>query len=444
MNKAFREYHYIAGTDRTKLWKDSFIVLDTNVFLDFYSYGKDTLDDYFNVLKEAKKRNQLWMPHRVGFEFFERRIGIISRQLNVYDSILNYLNNPGKTISNLTNSSGVHAHLDYEDISSKYTESVKSLVGEIEKLKMNHPDHLGNDNILESLEEIYTDSLVGEPYSPQQISELIKEGEERYAKHIPPGFRDDGKTDDENKPDSNRKYGDLIIWKQILEKAKTSNKSIIFVTNDAKDDWVQYAKDKRRLGPKPALRKEIINYANVDFDLYSSDEFLKSAKEYLGVSLRTGSVEEVQKYRKLENERQMEVASISEDRRSRELAFPSLANNTKKLEIKIEFAIRLCQIIETSSFSRLLGPPEVIEILNRQSSIYTRLLNDISHTNYTRIIEYEDMLSSFDLSLREFAPNSATRLQRLLDVNQSIIYNIRRLMYRNIEHPWINEDIDQI
>jgi hypothetical protein len=444
MKKAFREYHDLTTAERSKLWKESLIIFDTNVFLDFYSYGTETLDDYFNVLKEAKKRNQLWLPHRVGFEFFERRVGIISRQQNVYDSILKYIEGPSEKISNLTNSSGVHAHLDYKKISSKYESSVKRLVGEIEKLKKEHPDHLGSDSILEQLEKVYINSLVGEPYTKEQIAELVKEGEDRYAKHIPPGFRDENKSEDENKPDTNRKYGDLIIWKQIIDKAKASKKSVIFVTNDAKDDWIQYAKDKRRLGPKPALRKEMLDEAGVDFDLYSADEFLKAAHEQLGVTLRTGSVEEVEKYRKLENERQVEVSSNFVGS-SAGYGYARPAIGHKSLLYKLEKALKLCSDIEGNSLFKLTHASELIDIVSHQSDIYAKMRHDLRHGRlriYSNFDEYENLLSRFEFKLRNIADQSSLPIQRLMEVNESILYSLKESRYKYMHHPWSLEESD--
>lgn len=72
---------------------------------------------------------------------------------------------------------------------------------------------------------------------PSNIGELCaragREGEIRASHRMPPGFKDGGK--DENK------YGDLIIWFEILEYARATKdqfKKVVILTNDAKPDWV--------------------------------------------------------------------------------------------------------------------------------------------------------------------------------------------------------------
>jgi hypothetical protein len=46
---------------------------------------------------------------------------------------------------------------------------------------------------------------------------------------LPPGFKE-GKED-------YRKFGDIIIWFQLLNYAKQCGKPIIWITADAKEDW---------------------------------------------------------------------------------------------------------------------------------------------------------------------------------------------------------------
>ena len=69
------------------------------------------------------------------------------------------------------------------------------------------------------------------PFSQDQLYHICDEGEERYEKSIPPGFKD--KKD----KDGIRKYSDLIIWKEIINYAKENQLDIIFVTDDVKADW---------------------------------------------------------------------------------------------------------------------------------------------------------------------------------------------------------------
>lgn len=70
-----------------------------------------------------------------------------------------------------------------------------------------------------------------------------QEGSARFEHRLPPGFRDGNKNEN--------RYGDLIIWFEILDKSATSAAAfpnVLFITNDEKSDWV-YA---------PRMRTEIV------------------------------------------------------------------------------------------------------------------------------------------------------------------------------------------
>lgn len=308
MRNTFKEYHIFTPKEIEALWHKAIVVFDTSVLLDFYCFGEETLNDYYRVLREIKKRKQLWLPYQVGYEFFERRLGVISRQLNQYDNLVKLLDGTKDKIVQLATASPNHSQLDFSEIAQQYEKAVSPIKLHIEKLKKAHPDHPRSDRVLAEFESIFDDSIIGQPYDSTQLEKVFEEGERRYAKRIPPGYRDESKKDNEEEPVRNRKFGDLVIWKQMLEKAKEINLPLILITNDAKEDWVLRAKDDIKLGPQPSLKKEVLEEANVDFMLYSSAEFLDKAHQYYNLPVKAQSVDEVKKYSDLEmNRRNMLV-----------------------------------------------------------------------------------------------------------------------------------------
>ena len=62
---------------------------------------------------------------------------------------------------------------------------------------------------------------VGAKPPPERIVAIHKEGEERYAKKIPPGLEDTKKA-----AEGGDKFGDLVIWKEIIEKAKADKRPV--------------------------------------------------------------------------------------------------------------------------------------------------------------------------------------------------------------------------
>lgn len=86
----------------------------------------------------------------------------------------------------------------------------------------------------------------------------------------------------------------------MLDKAKSENKAIIFVTDDAKEDWWRTFKGQT-LGPRPELTAEIKAKAGVDFYMYASDRFLHFAQKYLHQAIEQSAIEELKEVRKQQN-----------------------------------------------------------------------------------------------------------------------------------------------
>jgi len=132
---------------------------------------------------------------------------------------------------------------------------------------------------------------IGEDFSQSQLEEIYKEGEKRYKLKIPPGYSD-AKKEVENK-----KYGDLIIWKQILEKAKRVDSAILFITGDKKEDWFLERLGKT-IGPRPELVAEIKKIKNIPFYIYQTHKFLEYAYQYLSIRIKADAIKEVKEVQK--------------------------------------------------------------------------------------------------------------------------------------------------
>lgn len=292
MKKTFREYHQYSENEFKKLWNECIFVFDTNTLLNMYRYRRDTVDKYFEVLSELKIKNKLWIPHQVGFEFYENRITVISNYEKSYDAILDILKSTKDSIDKDYKN---HPFLDWEELKGNIDKGLESVIKDISKKKQSHPKLLDKDDILEKINNLFN-SCVGECFDDKKLIEIKKDGEIRYSKKIPPGFKDAKKDDD-------KKYGDLILWKQIIEKAKVTKKPIIFISGDVKEDW-WLEKDGKRIMPLPQLKKEIYDEAEVDFHIYTADRFLEYyQQEYPKQSIDKIFIDEVRKIRELEEKK---------------------------------------------------------------------------------------------------------------------------------------------
>jgi hypothetical protein len=164
----------------------------------------------------------------------------------------------------------------------------------------NQPCVRSHDSIREQLNQIFDKKIGTIPENQNVLDSIFKEGEERYNTRTPPGYDDDSKS---NQDDNifvysglkyERRYGDLIIWKQVIEKAKDENiDSVILVTDDVKEDWwyIIDSRGKKQVGPRAELREEICNESNINlFTMYNTADFLESGKKILNVDVSDESI----------------------------------------------------------------------------------------------------------------------------------------------------------
>jgi hypothetical protein len=100
-----------------------------------------------------------------------------------------------------------------------------------------------------------------------------------------------------------RVFGDFIIWRQLLDHARTSKVPIIFVTDDRKEDWVWREKG-RTLGPHPSLRREFLDAVGESMYIYETARFMQlGAQKLLGRDVRTAVTAELSRYDELDSAR---------------------------------------------------------------------------------------------------------------------------------------------
>lgn len=264
MRKAIIEYLELSNIEKKELWNNAVFVFDTNVYLNLYRYSKRTSDKLIIAMESYKERT--WMPHRVAQEFMKNRVKIIFETIQNYERLLNSANNfvdecqkilNMKTIDDDTNIKELQGYL------SKWIDNYKK-----DNLVVSE---LSNDKILERILDLY-EGKVGKAFNASELQELYKEGESRYKEKIPPGYKD---VDKLNKDE---KYGDLIVWKQILNYARNEKKNIVFVTNDVKEDWWEIINGKK-LGPRVELKKEFYDQTSMKFYMYNDVQFITMFQE---------------------------------------------------------------------------------------------------------------------------------------------------------------------
>ena len=265
MRTKFNYYYPPSDEREEEIRTNGFYVIDTNVLLDILRLGKDLAEKAIVTIVGNKDRVRV--PFYVAYEYHKhfRRV--------IYDQVRNL----EKAKENITIDQ-VFSHVlnllenvrlpktDRESLKSAFEEPTRMLLQKIEEL-YNYYESISQG--LELQERIATtlDDSVLDEINSDTLQQYEAEAQKRYKALIPPGYKDSKKRDN--------KYGDYIIWQEILKFAKVQNCDIIFVSGDLKEDW-QEIHNGKKLCPRYELQKEFQKTVpNKYFRTVTLDRFLE-------------------------------------------------------------------------------------------------------------------------------------------------------------------------
>lgn len=298
------------------MWHNAIFIFDTSALLDLYFYSDSTQEQFVTLFEKLKGR--LWLPYQVIEEYERHRKEKITAPKVRYDQLikkndsnkdsgyitkiednLNQITGLLKTLGEETKKADKHPYIEsnvIEDFQTKILQQKEdfnlfkeSFQSEIDKQKDKLDKKVTNDKILSLIDEHFKK---GVDYSFEESFQIAQEGEIRYRLEIPPGYMDD---QGRNKKDGLSKFGDLFIWKQILDFAEIEQKPMILIINDVKEDWcIVSNSDKNEIeSPRKELIKEFKFRAKSDIWLYTMKQFLYKSKNYLNSKISQESIDEV-------------------------------------------------------------------------------------------------------------------------------------------------------
>lgn len=304
MRRTFPQYATRTPATIKRIWQGAQIVLDANVLLNLYRYREEARDELLTILESLSER--VWLPHHVALEFYRNRLPVLADQSKRFEEVRAVVE---KTRDKLTNKlAGLqlttrHSVIDPEPLTQGIRELTNDFLSGLEELRSSSQSIDGPDYIRRRLERIF-DGKVGNPPSKQEdVDSLYAEAEKRFESRVPPGYLDVSKGNDAESKyrhegiEYDRQYGDYLVWEQLLEFARDNGqKSVIFVTDDGKEDWweIVLADGPRTIGPRLELVDEARMQAGItDFLMYRPERFLQYAREHLKATVSDGTIEEV-------------------------------------------------------------------------------------------------------------------------------------------------------
>lgn len=329
-NNDMNKIEYLFKIDENiekSLFETSLIFFDTSALLDFYYFSEENRTEVEEKLfKPLAER--LWITAQSEYEFLKNREKVISKPTETYTNLFTKgksqkdgghieeiekllfqlkpivskeIRGHFKTLQERTSKNNKHPYLDGFSFSAinAATHELEQTIDQYEKtfqqfkddlldaveLQKNKLKSLGTqDSILETFEKYFN---VTKKFSYDEIINIIQEGVFRYDNEIPPGYLD------EEEKVGFQKYGDLILWKQLLIEAKKLNKNVILVINDMKEDWWFIDDKKIPLAPRHELITEFNDYTGNKIWLYDINDFLFKSNKYIATTIDNQTIEDI-------------------------------------------------------------------------------------------------------------------------------------------------------
>lgn len=282
MKDEFPGWYAKTPEDLKALWENAIFVPDTNILLHLIRHSANVRAQLAAVFE--RKKEALWIPYQVGAEFQRRRLDVQQHAMDAYEKLTEEMTSSVNQARNKLNQYRAHPVIDIERELTALDNYLADFEMRMAEARSKHP----TEELATSFQRV-TDLFagrVGAKPTDERLAAIRKEGEERYAKKIPPGFEDAKKGGD-----GGDKFGDLIIWKEMIDKAKADQRPIIFVTDDGKSDWWHIHHGKK-LGPHPFLVEEFLAATGQQFHIYELPQFLRHSAE-TGSAIQPEAVEQI-------------------------------------------------------------------------------------------------------------------------------------------------------
>jgi len=232
---------------------DYVVIPDTNVLLNIYRYSPEFTEFALSCLNQIKAH--IVLPATVRLEFAKHNRAEFAKMQDrakhagneTSDQIKRAKDKILGTCDHLSRLQFPDVHELRNTLSQKMDDVMKSLNDFfLDRSSLDLISHAWNntDYVWDLVKYLDQSNFIMQSPSQEDIYLWCEDGEKRYKKEVPPGFKDA-----KNK-DGVRKYSDLILWKEILRFATSKKKNIIFITDDVKTDWWEQSTGRKHFHSK--------------------------------------------------------------------------------------------------------------------------------------------------------------------------------------------------
>lgn len=278
------------------LWKNAMFSFDANVLLHLYRYSPESRDELVATID--KIQNRLWLPEQAAYEFLKNRPNVIAAQIDKVNEAKKKVCNSKSTLTDQLKNEDARAHPFYSaKAKNAYNKGVDALLVEL-NASLDDLGKLYSDDPTKEKIADWFEGRTGEPFTDADFDTHCEEGEKRYEARTPPGFKDgETKKAKETVAERRSRYGDWLIWRQLMDQAKSAKTDLIFVTDDAKEDWWLLRGDNAAFTPRPELIEEFRRETGREILIYSFLKFLKHGRRQLNFKVSSDAEDETKSIR---------------------------------------------------------------------------------------------------------------------------------------------------
>lgn len=300
MRDLFPGYYRPTKDQFDDLWNRAVVAFDANVLLNVYRYSPPTRQALFDLLHGLQSR--IWVPHQAALEYQVNRGSVILEQMRLSEDLEKRLDKQIGGFKDEIERMNRHPYLNRDQLQRTLQRARTQILKEFDRERHSYTSYLDDDDLRDQLDDLF-DGRVGPSYTEAELADIYKDGAQRFKQLIPPGYMDADKEEG-GKP-SPKRYGDFIVWRQLIDHAIQTNLPVILVTDDTKEDWWS-RRSGRTFGPRPELVQEMIDKASVGFYMYTSEGFLQRAADYLKVEREKEAEEEARVLREQQEHRTLQ------------------------------------------------------------------------------------------------------------------------------------------
>jgi len=218
------------------------LFIDTNIISQLYKLNDDARTDFFDWVSTVSNRFHIpnWTVHEYQKRYCNNKTSEYLDELDNKD-LVKKLKKLSNFVKGYISDSLLVGSTDYQGQKDKLFADLDEIADKFEKIngainkRQNEHRLKVHSDILQNLQPYTIDTDI---YSIME--DIDWSCDLRYSHLVPPGF------EDIKKPDN--KYGDLIIWKEILNYCKNNNVTkAVWITRDGKPDMV-YTPQKQLSG----------------------------------------------------------------------------------------------------------------------------------------------------------------------------------------------------